>query len=347
VKPSQATHPRLVPPGIESHLAEVEKYARAPDPGVYCGLDWIRMTHHEHKLDETREFLNRWFGRKSKQTRGAIFFSGGEEWEPGVQLSYGHNAGVIMVDIRGARLRTMDADDALKLLFEIARIGFKPTRLDGAIDYVDQNVNLVEQALASCERGELTGLRSFEVSMGHTIAGVPEKRMLRIGKRDSALCARLYDKSLEQKCGPAGQWERLEVEFKDERAVELLRALQDAGSDWVDVLASRTLGAFDFRENTGRREIARRPRVAWWADLVDRCDPEKPQLQRQKPIFARWAIGFRTSYLARARQLAEEVGVPLGVMVEWLAEGVPADDRDDQLLQQFREIYAETMHAVV
>jgi len=335
MRPLEPTHARVVIPGIESQPDREEDMRRAPDPGVYCGLDWIRLTGSEHARHRIRQTLCRWFGEQTRATHGAMYFKAGEEWEPGVQLSWDHKDDVVMVDVRGERLRMMEADDAVQLLFDIASHGCKATRLDVAIDYVGQDVRLYHRALESCEAGELCRLRSYEPAYAKNVAGIVEKRLLKLGKRESAVCVRIYDKGLEQKVLPEGCWERYEVEFKGDHATQLLHALAQSREAWLPLAASYAAGACDFRERNGRRELARRPRVKWWDQMVSSLNPSRTKPQAKGRTFERWRAGFRNSYAPRILQMSGEVGVTAGELVRWLTEGVTPDSRDDLVLKEF------------
>ena len=111
----------------------------------------------------------------------------------------------------GNDLSTMDADEAVQLLDRLCMLGMKPTRVDCAIDYVGQGVDLYANAVAlMAGRTSSAVLRYYEPAEGQRTDGQIEKRLLRLGKRTSPTCARIYDKGLEQRLAPPGFWERFE-----------------------------------------------------------------------------------------------------------------------------------------
>jgi hypothetical protein len=56
--------------------------------------------------------------------------------------------------------------------------------------------------------------------------------LLKLGKRASAICARIYNKGLEQAVAGPSLWERIEVEFKDDRAPQAALGFVKAKQDW-------------------------------------------------------------------------------------------------------------------
>lgn len=320
------TNPRVVTPGIETRSPD-DKY---PDAGVWARIDWLRMTAHEDRLDVLLELLHDRFGRHDRTTRGAKYFTAGVEWEPGIQVSHGHSASRCMVDFRGERLAIMQPGEAVELARELWSLDFKPTRIDLAIDYVMQDLSLYDHAVASCERGELCRLRSYSPNPKKQANGFVLRKLLGLGNRESSACARIYDKGLEQGIGIAGLWERIETEFKEERAPVVVAEILEAGADWHIPLANLALGAFDFRVQNGRSELDRRPRVEWWARVLEQLTPKKAKAEKPPKSFEKWANALRHSYGRRITQLAQAADVSVGELCEWLLNGVePALERPE------------------
>jgi len=125
--------------------------------------------------------------------------------------------------------------------------------------------------------------------------------MVRLGRRGnvgSGRYARVYDKGLETKTAGANQWQRFEVEYTGQVAAFALAMLLESERDgmarmvvdprvesktcWEDQAVAMALGAFDFREVTGSRELGRRPRVSWWAAFVGQV--ECVRVKAAKPV---------------------------------------------------------------
>lgn len=227
-----------------------------------------------------------------------------------------------MIDVRGERLSTMTAEEGLSLASALTGVGMKPARVDLALDFIQQDVRLYEQALASCERGELCQLRTFNPNGKKRSNRFEVRRHLALGERGSAVCARIYDKGLEQGHPLSGWWERIEAEFKEDRAPVALHDLLAAGTRWPDVLAGLVVGAFDFRGENGRGEMERRPRVRWWADLLAGLEPRPTKPAPAPKTFEKWVNALRQSYGGRIVQLAEAAGISVGEFCEWVLAGV-------------------------
>jgi|GEM_PF-3351132 len=128
-----------------------------------------------------------------------------------------------MIDVQGQALAGLSGDESIRLLLDLLAFGLKPTRIDLALDFVGQDRELYRHALASCEAGELFGIRKYKITEDQTVSGEPLERTLHLGSRDSPVFVRVYDKGLEQaRCAPLGYWERIETEFKKERAVQVV-----------------------------------------------------------------------------------------------------------------------------
>lgn len=330
------TYPRSVTPGIETHLDG----PTMPEPGIYVGLDWIRCTGKDSSIERVRDFLVGLFGTESNPCRGAQWFKHGDLWEPGVMLSWGHRAEILQVDVQGQRLRTLDGAARVVLLDGLMSLGLKPTRLDGALDWSGQDVSICQNATKSCQRGELCMLRKYGLNDQFTAQGQPTRRHLNLGNRESAVCARIYDKGLEQGVAEQGQWERLEIEWKTDRAPEVGKAVCLAGPTWPDVLVSLIFGAMDFREANGRSEMRRRPQAAWWATLIGGRSTIRTAAASEDRSFEQWANWLRRSCGRRLLELAAAVDEPVGRVVEWLLAGLEPGRIGGPVLEKFKRAYA-------
>ncbi len=329
--PRDAADTGYVLPGIETQMP--------PEPGIYVGLDWIRCTGPQSLLRPVESFLLDRFGPEPKGSHGARWFQRGLVWDPGILLSWQHRSSIVQVDIQGDRLRLLDGTERVELLRSLLLLGLNPTRLDGALDWVCQDVKLYTHAADSCKRGELCIFRRYGPNDEFTAQGYPTRRHLRLGSRESPVCARIYDKGLEQQVAPPGYWERLETEWKADRAPEVARQLCDASSFWSDRLASLILGSLDFREVNDRPELDRRPRSAWWAAIVKgrqtlRVAPSYPDMS-----ISTWTAWFRGSVARRLLEFARSVGTSPEHVLSFLSSGVEPGRSGGPLVEQFRQAF--------
>lgn len=312
-KPYPVLQPRTVTPGLENQNAP----QRVPEPGVWCRPDWIRLVGGVYHTKWLHRTLRAYFGHPTGTNNGAAFFAKGTLWHPGVMLSEGHSGELIMLDLQGARLAIEDPDQMLALVEAIYCHGFHATRVDLAVDWVGQDVKLYEHARVSCKASELCKARTYQDAPEYTTDQQARRLLLYLGKRSSAMCGRIYDKGLETGEAPEGHWERLEIEFKQDRAHTVMMAILDAGKSWSSELWQRVIGAIDFRTVNGRSELTRRERVAWWSDLIGGVQPKQTKPLDPESNLASWESWARGCVLPRMLQIAEIMGIPV---LEYLAE---------------------------
>ena len=341
-----AVYPRFVTPGIENqeHVkpgtgTQQDDGPDMPPPGVYVGLDWIRLTGDEGMLREIEALLEACFGVNSESNHGAKWFKRGLVWEPGVLLSSEHQNKICQVDIQGSRLRLMEGDFRVELLRRLMEKGLRVTRIDGALDLVDQRLSVCENAETSCRKHELCHLRRYSPNNEYKADGEPTRLMLKLGARTSPVCARIYDKGLEQGVALRGRWERIEIEWKEDRAATVGQELYYANDEWASRLVSLVLGALDFRERNGRTELTRRPQAAWWKRVVAGRDTAQVAPKQDDQSFERWCEWFRTACGPRLLELADSVNEPVAKVVRWLLEGVPCGERGGPIVDQFQAAF--------
>lgn len=313
-QPNTVIHPRIVTPGIENQNRENQ----VPEPGMWCRPDWIRFVGPELLVKEAKRLLRSWFGYSTGSNHGAKFFGHGTLWHPGVMLSEDHPSEIIMIDLQGSRLAIMEVEESLELARAISELGFCCTRIDLAVDHVMQDVNLYERAVASCNSGELCIMRSYAPDPAFRADGTPIRKLLKLGQRESEVCARIYDKGLETKTLPAGLWERFEVEIKGSRAPSVCMSLLKAGEEFSSQLWAYVIGSVDFREKNGRSELNRRPSASWWAQYVGQSLPVRTKPIPMESNFLSWCRWFRKSAGRRLLQLADALGMPPEELFDYL-----------------------------
>ncbi len=329
----ETSNPRSVTPGIENHLEP----QHMPEPGIYVGLDWLRFTGPEDlHLEKVDRFLQEFTRTKPESNRGAAYFHAGKLWKPGILMSWGHRSKICQVDIQGGRLRLMSGDDRMMLFRALMEFYMKPTRIDGCIDYVDQEQELYTNARESCENDELCRMRSYGDNSRRSVGQRPDRLHLNLGRRDSPVCGRIYDKGLETKTTTiAGRWERLEIEWKGNRVQEVGRQLYSAGNEWAALLTSLILGAVDFRKVTGQTRLIRRPRCNWWERVVAQHCEIVTSPATKSPDLARWVDAFRLTYGRRILEFAIASGQPAEKVFSWLTHGLEPSENGELLVCEF------------
>ena len=324
-------NPRVVTPGIETQPDQIQP----PPPGVYVGLDWIRCTGPECLRDQLNELMCELCSGEGKELGKAKWFKHGLVWEPGVMLSWGHRSDICQVDFQGSRLKLLNGESRVDLLRQMIELGMKATRIDGALDLIGQQLGICVQAERSCDQGELCILRRYSPNNEFGSGGKTLRRLLKLGSRDSPVCARIYDKGLEQKVSGEGYWERLEIEWKKDRASQVAASLCEAGTDTSELLAGLILGSIDFRAHNGRSEIKRRPRSTWWHDLIGSTEIVQTSSSSDEHSFHRWHSWFRSSVAPRLLQFSQTTRDDPREVLAWLCEGCLPKSETDLVLEGF------------
>lgn len=234
----------------------------------------------------------------------------------------------------------MNGDRRMDLLGGLAQLGMKPTRIDGALDWVGCEIDLCESATAACHRKELCLMRRFRPHDEFTSEGVATRRHLALGSRESPVCARIYDKGKEQGVAPAGHWERFEVEWKGDRAPKVVEELLASRSAWPETLQSLILGAVEFRENNGRSERERRPMAEWWQRVLGGADAVRVAAEEKKQTFERWHRWAQRSFWPRFLELAERSNSSISDLAGRFCEGVVPSTMGGPIVAEFLALTA-------
>lgn len=252
---------------------------RGCDSPYSVGIDWLRVVH---SVDMERAAIG-WcvekFGDEVETLPGVHRYRERWRWPNGAEVWVRHaTAGGCAIELGGSVLAQADGATRTQWLVELRELGFRPTRIDLAIDIKGRpgEVRLVEDVAEACDRDELCRFRRWrpvrDFVQRHLVGqGV---YLGRRGDSGGGKMVRVYDKGLEQNEARKGrykpnQWHRWEVELADEHAVAAFDLIATAENE-LEACAKIALGVADFREVTGRRELDRRPRLAWWSSLIER-----------------------------------------------------------------------------
>lgn len=269
----------------------------AQDNGVAVSVDYLTMTGPRGARHKAASIVEAFFG-ELKPGNGLLFLNSG--------LRIGSNAGVFFdegvenpkdhcaVTIPGSLLTELRSNSLVQqLVEELMRLGFKATRIDVAADHYEAP-KLIENALESCEKGFLTGARTYslrEETSSRKLAG----RTLYIGKRGkngSGRFLRIYDKGLETKTREKGDWIRWEVEYTGDCARQVAEDFVAAG-ELQRVLLDHAMGVVDFKLSPGKK-LARRQRCKWFAELLKSLQPKRVTESRVASTVETKVRWFRT-----------------------------------------------------
>lgn len=298
---------------------------------VTVGVDWYRGTGPGVYRVEVCGLLGQWFG-PGVRGPGRHFYDSGICFPGGAQVWFNERGtgerDQFTVELPGSVVSAWAASERVAKLRALHGAGvWWCTRIDLAVDFRGVGLELVQAVEEACSRGELCGARTWrpvrEFSRGRVTG-----ETFYIGKRGklgSGRLVRVYDKGLETGTAPRGEWVRLEVEFTgdcakqvfaivaaagDQRAVfgEYLGDLWGSGvpvEGWRGAALRLVFGALDFREVTGSRLLVRRPRAAWWSEVLGLVEPERVRADRVR----------RQGLVRTARWLRQQVAPVLAGMV--------------------------------
>jgi DNA relaxase NicK len=323
--------------------------------GVYVGLDWIRCVGPAALRWELTEWAKDQWGEGYAERPGVHAFAHALVWPNKARVQWGHDSDLCMVEIPGSVLGEMfDAEERVRVLRELVRMGLRATRLDVAIDFIGLDCHLYEKALASCHARELTGARRFKPTEEYG-SGEVVGRTLYIGLRGnlgSGRMVRCYDKGLETGLSEqAGEWERWEAEFTGSKggvAEQVVRAIVDA-PDWTIAATKYALGAVDFQEVQKNRSTSgerARPRVQWWALLLAMIDTDKKRATRKAATLFTYAKHCERAVFPKLAYLSRISGESIDQVARRLIGELRVDpDKylDDPVVKQYAEEFDITL----
>jgi len=306
---------------------------------VEVSIDWVRVTGPGCTKDQAARVLERHFGELVETRRGQFFRRASWRYALGVGLHFGENskAGHVVpddqthytVEVPGQACRALGTPGVVELLRDLALLGCRATRIDGAIDYHQGIGSHLLQAMYDAQNnGEIIRKPKWRWIESEPRPGV-KACTAELGSRQSRYKGRCYDKGLEQSPMTAhqGQWVRFEVEHTSEgcAAQQYMMDILRAKPGQVErAIAGGVLGAFDFRERSpydNDRHVRHRPRLAWFVEMVEMFGRTVTTFTRRVPTFE----GTRRHLVHAVRALnsiADAIGGKLEDAAQLLGSGV-------------------------
>jgi len=333
------TAPRPVTRGVKSQV----------------GLDWIRLVGPSDCASRCLEVLTKVYGTNVERRNGRHFYKIGTYWPSGAALLEGHDfeQSAILVELPGSALTTLPATERLQLLADLS-FGMRATRLDVYIDFIGEQVDVITCTRSACYAGELCQAKRWEPHDGYS-GGKRDKYGVSLGSRGksgSGRYVRVYDKGLETKEQPEGRWHRWEAEFTGDCAVDVqhllsahVEQLADGGFSiapgWEQTAAGLAFGAVDFREVNGQTSYARRPRSAWWDELVGTVNRIVVSAKKKASKLVTYSRWMRHQVLPSLKAIGDVVGVPWSRIAEMLAGDFKpsASARRSQVVDEFCRLF--------
>jgi hypothetical protein len=284
-------------------------------------IDWLRVVIPQARVGEVSAKFDDLFGPHQGKP-GRFGLRSGREWSGGAYVAVDtprdgqRIAPHAVVELSGSTLSPLTHDEKLGLMaFLLTVEGAHATRLDIAIDWTGEDIDIIQTIADACMSGQMTGAKRFEPMKAYKHEnGKPHivKEMIAIGargKNGSGRYLRVYDKGLETREKQRGEWVRWELELsKDLANMAAIGILQS--DDECKAMREYALGTVDFREANGKR-LRDRPRCEWWSDLLAGTQQKRDTMPRRKPDADRYARWLGHSVLSSCYAYAEALDLDL------------------------------------
>ena len=295
---------------------------------LQVGLDWLSFVGSSARIEELKNCnVDRW-GEPEPVERGGCSYQRQLRWASGVILFYSDGRDDCLLACPGQGLAVVNVDEQLRLLRQLHGLGFHTSRVDCKVDDFARSIEL-DQVHAAADAGNFTNFRLTQPIQPKRIAAggmekVGDSRTFgRRGSDGSGVYYRVYDKLLESK----GEVDciRWEAEFGGEKAREVGRLLADCedARQLVEVVGQLVGGHIDFRIRGDETHVDRRPRLAWWAEFLERIGSAVISIARVTPPLqsALRQLGKQyRSTLGQALVICKAAGVDLLGHLRELAE---------------------------
>lgn len=213
--------------------------------GRICSIDWIRLTGPQETQNLARSIAETSFGTLEDQGHG--FGKYGRQFinpDSGIMfLQDNVNGGSWQLEVSGSSCSWKGTPGLIELLKTMrTRTESTITRLDVAVDLIGNVEHAIDHLTESVKNGLVSpGNRQCDprcTTSGDRVTS----HGLYVGSRSSRWFLRLYDKGLETKSRPKGEWVRWEVECHAETADTAAQLLEAVPTD--DQIASIASGFF-------------------------------------------------------------------------------------------------------
>lgn len=290
-------------------------------------IDWLRMSGPRSQVWEVIRDLEKRFG-PSEEGAGRFFLNTGHRWAEGgvfYDMDKTFNKRHCVVELPGKMIGELEHAEVRQLMYDLAAMGFKTTRVDIALDFYDRP-KLINTVKDSCLRGELCRSKTFQHIEQRNTKGLTGHG-INIGKRGkmgSGRYLRIYDKGLEQQTMDPGDWIRWEVELSDDCSQQF--ALQYITQDeTIETCISHALWVVEFRENTGSAMLSRRPLAEWFKEITQEVRPERVRAIRSKSTVESYTRWVRVAVVPKLETIAAASRSTLGGVIRHIAGVIDPD----------------------
>ena len=245
------------------------------------GIDWFRFRMPFNRLHQITNRLAKYLGSYYSKP-GMWGYRERFQFACGAFVNFTDEHRECCIELTGKTCQLLGHQILMELMTWAYSHFARATRIDIRLDFKGTDIGLIDNVCQSCERRELCRCRRWGKIDQHTANGECTGYSVQLGKRGkdgSGRLVRVYDKGLETKEKPKGEWERWETEFSDDAANQVCMELI-ASDNWTQSAAELALGAVDFRVYTGARSLKRRSIADWWAKLTASIKPILVRIKR-------------------------------------------------------------------
>ncbi len=232
--------------------------------------DWLSFTSKNHTPEELIEALglshvNWTLTKGARGYRDRKYFSC-------ISIHYNGRPDMgVWVEMSGQGCRTFESLSAVgweRLFSFIRENGLKITRLDVAYDDhvgILDMTDIVQDTQSGMFVSKSTYWETVLSSKGSTV---------QIGSPQSKVLIRIYDKAAERGCEPGTHWIRVEIQMRDDRAIQFTKIPLTIGEAFAGVL----LNYLRYVEPSDDENKWRWPMTGYWCGLV--ADAERISVYR-------------------------------------------------------------------
>lgn len=315
-----------------------------PKPNNYkyrtgCAIDWITASIHEDSLDDMVQIARQLWPEPGEAGRRHLrAYEQSMRFEPGLTLAWSQTSGeTALWDMTGMGCDRFTLAQQIDITRDLLELGANPTRIDLAVDYHFEDGagdGIIEEAYASCNRGELKSPKRFMLIEPRTNKlDLAEGHTLYFGSNQSEAQARLYDKGLESGEQPKGHWLRFEGQFKSSKARHVSHALVSSLNPAHD-LGSLALGLVTLTDDAG---FVRQGGPASWLDQISgQFEPRKVPSVRRRRTWDGCRDNMRRVFGPRIQGLAAASGLSVEEIARMVFADLPPEHRRvDDVTREF------------
>lgn len=294
--------------------------------GIESVIDWLQGTFPESRFQEVstsvssalkgdsfteRQFGTRFYERSFKSSFGAVIATNPRQ---GGKVQGRTDA---YLELSGSCLAHCDFATLSSLFIQLRDLGFRPSRLDLALDDFDKSYRPVD-AFEAYSAGNVVGFRGT----GNWIQSGPPDQLAttfslgRRGKSGGGKFLQFYDKFLQSN----GERDciRAELSLYRDFAQQAFSILADAPVEfWPEIIVGYISGSCDFRDRSCDLKTDRCPRLSFWHNLIGDYEKIKPFRAAVRKSFERAKRWIQKAVAPTLSMLCEAISIDSGSNLGW------------------------------